>query len=179
MLRLLKRLGAHLALPFLLAYADLKAAYGAEQTMTTTNLQALASSATAGWQSAVVDNTSDLFEDALVQVVLDFENTAPANDKQVYVYAYAGLNTTYTNPATGSEGTITLPSIASNAQNLRLIGTIPYTTQGEVAESYVFSVASGFGFLPPKWGIVIMNYSGAALASSGNTVKYRGCYRTG
>lgn len=149
--------------------------YSAVQTMTVTNLHSLASSTTAGWQSTAVDNTSDVYEDALLQVVLDFANTAPANDKAVYVFAYAALETTYSNPASGSEGTITLTNITNTGQNLRLVGVIPYHTQDEVAESAVFSVAAAFGgSLPPKWGIVIMNYSGAGLAASGNTVKWVG-----
>ena len=149
--------------------------YSAVQTMTVTNLHSLASSTTAGWQSGVVDNTTDLYEDAHVQVVLDFANTAPANDKCVYVLAYSGLETTYTNPASGSEGAITLTAITNTGQNLRLIGIIPYTTQDEVAESTVMSVAAAYGgILPIKWGLVILNYSGAALAASANTVKWRG-----
>jgi hypothetical protein len=149
--------------------------YSSVQTPTVTNLHSLASSATAGWQSAVVDNTSDLYLDALVQVVLDFANTAPANDAAAYVYAYAGLDTTYANPASGSEGAITLTSISTTGQNLRLLGIIPYTTQNEVAESSPLSVAAAFGgMLPPKWGLVVVNFSGAALAASGNVVTWRG-----
>lgn len=149
------------------------------QTMTVTNLHSLASSATGGWQSDVVDNSSNLYLDALVQVILDFANTSPANDKAAYVYVYGGLETSYTNPASGSEGTITLTSIASTAQNLRLLGVMPYNTADEIVESSIFSVATAFGgVLPTKWGIVIMNYSGAALHSSGNTVKWVGVKAT-
>lgn len=149
--------------------------YSSVTSMTVTNLHSLASSATAGWQSDVVDNSSNVYEDAHVQVILDFANTAPANDKCVYVFAYAGLETTYTNPASGSEGAITLTSITNTGQNIRLIGIIPYTTQDEVAESAVMSVGAAFGgLLPIKWGIVILNYSGAALAATGNTVKWVG-----
>jgi len=159
--------------------ADVKLAYSTVQTLTVTNLHSLASSATAGWQSDVVDNTSNLYEDAVVQVVLDFANTAPANDKAVYVFAFAGLDTTYTDPASGSEGTITVPSVSANALNLRLIGVVSYTTQDAVIESAAFPVAAAFGgALPPKWGIVLVNFSGAALAASGNSVTYRGVYRT-
>jgi hypothetical protein len=160
--------------------ADVKAAYGSVQTMTVTNLHSLAPSTTAGWQSAVVDNTSDKFLDALVMIVADFANTAPSVSKMLLVYAYAGIESgVYTNPVTGSEGTITLANVDTTAQNLRLIGTIPYTTQDEIAEAAPMSVAAAFGgVLPPYWGIVIMNRSGAALHSSGNTVKYRGVYAT-
>jgi hypothetical protein len=107
--------------------------------------------------------------------VLDFANTAAANDAAAYVYAYAGLDTTYTNPASGTQGAITLTNVTTTAQNLRLVGVLPYTTQDEVAESAVFSVGAAFGgFLPPKWGVVVANFSGAALAASGNTVTWRG-----
>ena len=163
-----------------MAQGDIKLALQAVQTMTVTNLHSLASSATAGWQSAVVDNTSDLFQDALVQIVLDFANTAPANSRGVFVFAYGGIESgVYANPASGSEGTITLVDVTTTAQQLRQIGFLPYTTQDEVSESGALSVAAGFGgILPPFWGLVLMNHSGAALAASGNTVKYRGVYTT-
>src|SRR5262245_44265543 len=156
--------------------ATIKQSQGSATAFTVTNLHSLANSATAGWQSAVVDNTSDLYLDAHVMVVVDFANTAPANSRCLFVYAYGGLESgTYTNPASGSEGTITLVDVTTNAQNLRMIGTVPYTTTNEVAESAPMSVASAFGgWLPPYWGVVIINYSGAALAGSGNTVKWVG-----
>jgi hypothetical protein len=162
-----------------MATSTLKLAFGTVTAMTVTNLNSLASSATAGWQSAVVDNTSDLYEDAHVQVVVDMANTSPANDKTLYVFAYAGLETTYTDPASGSEGTITLTNITTTGQNLKLIGTLAYETADMVIESAVFSVAAAFGgILPRKWGLVIINYTGAAIAGSGNTVKWTGVYRT-
>ena len=159
--------------------ASVKLAFGSVTSMTVTNLHSLASSTTAGWQSAVVDNSSDLYLDAHVQIILDFANTAPANSKGVYVFAYSALETSYTNPASGSEGSITLLDVTANAQALRQIGFIPYTTQDEIVESANMSVAAGFGgILPIKWGIVLMNHSGAALHSSGNTVKWAGVYAT-
>ena len=37
------------------------------------------------------------------------------------------------------------------------------------------SVANAFGgILPPYWGLVILDYTGAAIAASGNTVKWVG-----
>lgn len=159
--------------------SDIKIAYSSATSMTVTNLNSLASSATAGWQSDVIDNTSNLYDDILVQVVIDFANTAPANDKCAYLYVYSALETTYTDPASGSEGTITLTSVSTTAQNLRLVGRLAYETADAVIESQVFSVRAAFGgTLPPKVGFVIINFSGAAIAASGNTVKYRGVYHT-
>lgn len=160
--------------------SDVKQAFASAVSLTVTNLHSLASSATAGWQSAVVDNTTNLYMDALVQVKVDFANTAPANSKALFVYAYGGVESgVYSNPASGSEGAITLVDVTANAQNVRLIGVVPYTTQDEVAESSPMSVAAAFGgLLPPYWGVVIINHSGAALAASGNTVNYRPLYAT-
>lgn len=159
--------------------AATKLTYGSEQTLTVTNLHSLANSATAGWQSAAVDNASDLFLDFMVYFVLDFANTAPANSKGVYAFAYSGIGSIYTNPASGSEGTITLPDVTANPLSLRPLGFIPYVTQDEVVESPHFSVAQAFGgVMPQKWGVVLMNHSGAALAGSGNTAKYYGVYST-
>lgn len=159
--------------------ATVKTTYGAEQTFTVTNLHSLASSATAGWQSAAIDNSSDLYLDVMVYFVLDFANTAPANSKGAFVYAYSGIGSSYTNPVSGSQGTITLPDVTANALSIRQIGFIPYVTQDEVVESAHFSVGNGFnGILPIKWGVVLIDHSGAALAASGNTAKWYGVYAT-
>lgn len=160
--------------------ADVKQALQALQSLTVTNLHSLASSATAGWQSAEIDNTSNLYLDSLVQVVLDFANTAAANSKCAYVFAASGLETgKLSNPFSGTEGTLTLTDVTTNAQNARLIGTVPYTTTDEIAEGSPMSVAGGNGGVhPPFWAVGIINHSGAALAASGNTVKYRGVYAT-
>ena len=160
--------------------ADVKLALQALQTLTVTNLHSLASSATAGWQSAEIDNTTNFYLDSLIQVVLDFANTAPANSKCAYVFAAGGAETgKLSNPFSGTEGTLTLTDVTSNAQSARLVGTIPYTTADEVAEGSPMSLAAGFGGVhPPFWAVGIINHSGAALAASGNTVKYRGVYAT-
>lgn len=161
--------------------ADVKQAFQSAQTMTVTNLHSLASSATAGWQSDNVSNTSNLYLDDLYQTKFDFANTAPANSKGCFHFAYHSLDggTTYTNPATGTEGTLTLVDVTANAQAMPSMGFVPYTTQDEVAESRVMSMAATLGgILPERHGIAIMNHSGAALAGSGNTVKHNGVYAT-
>lgn len=166
--------------------ADVKAALQAEQTMTVTNLHSLASSATAGWSSASVDNTANLYLDAWLQIVLDPANTAPANSKSFFVYAYGGTNSgdfTTTGAATGgtpgTEGALTFPDVTANPVGLPRIGLIPYVNADVIQKSRPFSIGLAFGGeLPPFWGAALINHSGAALASSLNTVKYRGKYAT-
>ncbi|HKU55072.1 MAG TPA: hypothetical protein VJP60_06890, partial [Rhizomicrobium sp.] len=74
----------------------------------------MASSATAGWKSNAIDNSSNLYDDALVSIELAAVNTAPANNKAVYLYAYSLIEgTAYSGTGAaaidGSEGTVTFP----------------------------------------------------------------------
>ena len=61
--------------------ATVNISYGAWTALTVTALQSLASSATAGWQSDRIDNTSTKALDYEIMIKLPMANTAPANDK--------------------------------------------------------------------------------------------------
>lgn len=152
--------------------------------MTVTGLHSLASSTTGGWMSAVVDNSSNLWRDAHVFVNLDFANTAAANSKAAILYVYGGVESGVYSGAngatTGSEGGITLTDFTANAQNIHHLGNVFYVTTNETAQGGPFSVARAMGLmsLPKYWGVILMNHSGAALAASGNTVKWLPVYDT-
>lgn len=156
--------------------AQTKTIFGAATPFTVTNLHSLANSPTTGWSSANVDNSTDGWDDALVQVSLAFSNTAPANSRCAFVFAYASADgSTYPEPLTGNEGTVTLPDVTLNPMAFRLIGIVPYNTTGATVESSPMSVAAAFGgVLPPKWGVVVVNHSGAALQPSGSSAFWRG-----
>jgi hypothetical protein len=159
--------------------ADIKVAYGSSTNITCT-LASLASSATVGRESTAIDNTSNLYVDAIVQIVCAFQSGTPANDETVYIFAYGSEDgTTYTDNATGSDASITLrqPPAA------RLIGTIPVPDSGGLTyEGQPMRVAPAFGGmgLPRKWGIIILNYTGVTFhATEGNHSKtYTGVYYT-
>lgn len=160
-------------------------AYASEQTFTTTSLQSLASSPTAGWGGAVVDNTTTDYLDALVQFVFAAVNTAPSASKGLFLFAYAGSNatdltTTGTSGGTvGTQGTLTFPDVTVNPYVMPSLQLLPYTTQNKQIVSPLYSIASVFGGrLPPFWGICVVNNSGMTLAASGNTVKWRGVTET-
>ena len=146
--------------------------------MTITALNSLASSATVGWQSDRVAITTEL--DVLIGIKLDMANTPPANDKAVYVYLcpwyydgttyYASSIGTATLP-TGSQGACTIASAAPN--NLKLLGVLAYSTADMVLQDS-FLLSNTFGTaLPDAWSIVVINFSGAAVAASGNKLMYK------
>lgn len=154
--------------------ATQKQSYGTYTAMTVTNLQSLASSATAGWQSARVDNqTSTLALDYHIFVKLTTANSAPANDKAMYVYVSPAITTdggttwlqadqgTATLP-TGTEGTTTIAS----PNDLKLLGVLSYTTQNMTVQgSFLLSNAVGRN-MPDGFSLIIINFSGAALSTS-------------
>lgn len=151
--------------------------YGADVQMTVTNLNSLASSATAGWQSARVNNTATLALDYVISVKLSMANTGTANDKGVYVWIstafYDGSawfqddGGTATLPG-GSEGTYTIAS----PHNFKLLGILNYTTADSVLQgTFLLSNATG-QYIPQGFQIILINFTGSAVDASGNVVQY-------
>ena len=153
--------------------ATVNIARGSYTAITVTNLQSLASSATAGWQSGRISDVSTKALDYTIFVKLTTANTAPANDKAAYVYVSPAMSTdagttwlhadggTGTLPS-GSEGTYTIAS----PNNLKLLGVLSYTTQQMVMQgSFNLSGAVGLS-MPEGFSIIIVNYTGAALSTS-------------
>lgn len=158
--------------------ADVKQAFGTSNQAITITLNSLASSATAGRESTVIDNTSNLFRDALVTVKIKMPASGtPADSKAVYVYAYATADggSSYSDGATGSDAAFT----HSDPPNLKLIGIVSCPANTNTYTGGPFSVAQAFGgTLPAKWGIVVRNHTGLTLDSSGNSAHYQGVYDT-
>jgi hypothetical protein len=149
--------------------ADIKEAFGTATAFTKTNAN-IATSATAGWKSNAIDNSANKYLDALVMVKLAAVNTAPANSKAIFLYAYGlieGTSYTSTGDGTidGNEGTLTFPDITTLPVVLKPLDTIPYPVQNKAINAGPFSVAACFGgTLPPKWGIAMVNHSGMTLS---------------
>lgn len=175
-----------------------KTVYGTTAQAITCTLTSLASSATAGRQSTPVDNTTNLFLDAFVQVQMTIPTGGSvANDKCIYVYAYGTADTTTPNygderGVAGTQATIgasdaaysmTDPTVGGSPP-LRLLGIIQVpvapTGTNAVYTSAPMSVAQAFGgFLPAKWGIVVRNYCGITAHSSGCSAWYQGLQTQG
>lgn len=154
--------------------AALKQIFGSSTSLTIT----LASlGATASRESTAVDNTTNLFLDALVYVKVKLATGTPSADKALYVYAYGSEDgTNYGDNATGTDAALTMRI----PTNLRLIGVINTPDSGALTyKSQPMSIAQAFnGVLPRKWGIVVTNASGLALDATGSnhSASYTGVY---
>lgn len=164
---------------------DLKLKYPAASTsMTVTNLHSLASAQdwAAGWTSASVNNTSNVYLDYMY----GFTFTTHASNRQagsINIYVIAALNDTPTWPATssgtiGTEGALAFTDTEERDALCRWLGSI--TVDSTASAIYTFpatGIAQLFGgVMPPYHAIyVAQNCSTtttAGLASSGSAVYY-------
>jgi hypothetical protein len=145
--------------------------------MDTAGLGAKANSATVGWQSDSVGLRQHKCTDVKIGVKISMANTAPANDKAVYVYVYPmwydGSTWYFT-----SGGTTTLPSGANSTytiaspNNLRLLGVLSYTTTNMILQDQ-FVLSNAFGStMPDAFGLVIVDFSGAAIHTTNHRIYY-------
>lgn len=153
--------------------------YASSTTMICT-LGGLASSSTSARQSTAVDNTTNLYDDAMVFVAVKTTSSAVANDKACYVYFYGeengtgGFSISSAESATaGTDGALTLDS----PTNLRGPVILACPVSSGTYRTVIGSVASLFGgILPRRWGIVVNNFTGQVLDSteSAHTKSYTG-----
>lgn len=144
-------------------------------TSTAITITAPASSSTAGQCCAAVDNITNLYDDAMVNVVVVFPNSATANDKAYYIYVYGSEDGTNYNISTnemaspGTNAAITF-DVPTNLKGPVVMETI---TQNKTYTQIIGSIAAFFGgVMPRKWGVAIQNYSGQTATTL--TVTYTG-----
>lgn len=152
-----------------MATRTLNYAAAASVTITLTSL------ASAGWRSsAVVDNTTDKYLDALVGGKIQVGAVSADGTLEIYAYGtYDG--TEYNGGLDGTDTAITwgtTPSASSveGFNNLELLGVIAVDTTDDNKDIRwgPFSVAEAFGgLLPSKWGVVVKNNTGLALHATG------------
>jgi hypothetical protein len=153
--------------------STIKTQYGSNNQAITCTLASLTTSSARA--STAVDNTSNLFLDALVQLAIKSgaSGVVAAGYVNIYAYATADGGTTYAEGATGTDAGITL-TVPPNA---RLIGTLNVVANATTYKSEPMSVAAAFGgILPDHWGIIVENKTGGTLDSTeGNHLKiYQG-----
>lgn len=154
--------------------STVKTLYGSTGVAITVTLASLGSGSSR--ESNTVDNTTNLYLDALVQAKIKTGASALSGDKAVYVYVWGTADTTtptLPDVVTGSDAAIT----PNSPTQLKLLGTIYVAATATTYISEPMSVAALFGGnLPAKWGLVFTNSAGAALDSTGGnfSVFYQG-----
>jgi hypothetical protein len=142
---------------------------GTPVALTMTSLGSLSNGSYAG--SAVVDNTTTLYEDALVGLTLASASSGVSASGIVFLYVYSDVDGTphYTDGVTGTDA----GQSPTSPTNLRFLGAVNVVANSTTYYAGRFSVARAFGgWMPKKWGIVALNSSGAALASSGSSANF-------
>src|SRR3990167_4485753 len=165
-----------------MAAGDIKTAYAASSDLTVTNLNGLAASATwvAGWESAAIDNSTNLYLDYSVRAKITAES-AGLTAGEIRLYLVAALDeSTFPDVFDGPESAETAP----DAEIRDAICRLGAFTQTDTTASRVYyldcpSVAAVFGGnLPRKFVICITQSTVAALETTGNQVTIKGRYET-
>lgn len=134
--------------------------YAAAATVfSTTALDSLASDTNllAGYESNVIDNTSNKYVDVLLSGRFKANNTAPTAG-QILVYVGELLNDTeYGDVFDGTASTETITSAEIRNSNLKLaISIVTTATANRIYEFSGISLAQLFGgVMPPKWFVFI------------------------
>lgn len=155
---------------------DIKVQYGTPADFTIT-LGTLGSSTTlvTGRESAVVDNRTDEYLDALVSGYIKASSTAPtAGAIEVWVYAQLDDTPTYPDVLDGTDSAAACTSRDVMFAGMRLGARIPTTTITDFIYPIApFSVAALFGGqMPRRWGVFVTHSMVQSLNSSGHKLQY-------
>jgi len=156
--------------------------YGTDAALTVTNLHSLASSSTltAGWTSALINNTATKAMDYMISGQIKVHNTvAPTDGTQIELWAYSCLLDTPTWPdlfsagTEGTEGTATIHDTEIKASGLvALWSTKVDTGTGDVYTIPYTSIREAFGVVPPYFALFVTQNTGQTLHSATNALYY-------
>jgi hypothetical protein len=144
----------------------IKPSYGSDGQAITITLTSLGASGGAR-ESAAVDNSTDLFLDALVQVKTKTGAGTIGSDPYLYLYVLGSDDggTTWPSPATGTDASVSTPD---NNTKAKLLGAVHMPSASTAYKSNLFSVLQAFGgiAIPKKWSILALNQTGVSLSST-------------
>ena len=165
--------------------ASVKLAYAASSDLTVTNLNSLAASATwiAGWESAAVDNTSNLYLDYRITAKITVES-ANLQAGEIRLYLVGPLDdSTWPTPFDGTESTEDIGDTEVRDAICRL-GAVTITDTGASEVYYLDcpSAAAVFGGNLPKKFVIFITHNSATgtnpIESTGQQVTVTGVYAT-
>ncbi len=167
-----------------MAAGDVRIAYAASSNLTVTSLAGLANSGThvTGWESAEIDNTTNLYLDYLVSAKFTVESASlavgeiriwivPKLDDSTWPGGFDGTESAETTPLDDANGTM------AGAVLGKVIQTD--TTASQVYYAAPFSVAALFGGIcPAKFVVFVTQSTNTTLETSGQQVSIKGAYVT-
>lgn len=163
--------------------ATLNIAYSAN-TAITFDISSLGTSATfvAGRESTQIDNSSNLYVDALVNVdgIVGHASTAPTIGQTIRLYLWGAdtsLATTAIDVLDGTDSAETLAHVSVlNSLHLVAAPEVTVATAGLAYYIMPFTVAQFFGGVMPKfWGLFLAhNHTGALAAAQSGLFSYNG-----
>jgi hypothetical protein len=130
--------------------------YAAAVAFTITGTSLANSTTGVGRQSTLVDNTANLYAEAIISIDIKL-GTSPANNAAVYVYLLRSNN----------DGTAIIDDTAGATDagltiiNAPLIGVLATGAAASTGQRLKLNIP--VYDLAPKWGIAVVNSSGAAL----------------
>lgn len=143
----------------------IKPSYGTDGQSITITLTSLGANGGAQ-ESTAVDNSTDLFLDALVQVKTKTGAGTIGSDPYLYLYVLGSDDgSTWPSPATGSNASVSVPD---NNTKAKLLGAVHMPNASTAYKSNLFSVLQAFGgiAIPKKWSILALNQTGVTLSST-------------
>jgi hypothetical protein len=165
-----------------MAAGDIKAAWAASADLTVTNLAGLAASAThvAGWESAVIDNSTNLYDDYRITAKITLESTGlSAGEVRLWLVGMLD-DTNWPDPFDGTESAETVVDTEQRDSICRL-GALTQTDTDASGVYYLdcSSAKKVFGGnLPAKFVIFITQSTGTTLETTGQQVTIKGRYNT-
>jgi hypothetical protein len=163
-----------------MAAGDIRLQYAASANQTVTALDGVASSSThvSGWESAEIDNTTNLYLDYFVSGKFTAESSGlAAGEIRVWIVARID-DSTYPGGFDGTASTEATPLDDANGTMAgAVLGAViaTDTTASQVYYLKPFSVAALFGgFVPAKFVIFVTQSTGTTLETSGNQVTIKG-----
>lgn len=156
--------------------SDLKIKYANAATITIT-LAALATSSTrvVGRESTAIDNSTNLYLDALVSGKITTGTSPTGGFIDIWVYGSHDETPTYPDVLDGTDSGETFADEGSRNSAMKLAHVIaPDTTNDQVYWIAPFSVAALFGGVMPRfWGLFISHSTGVNLNATGGNHEFK------
>lgn len=155
--------------------ANVKEAFGTNNQAFTLTITSLGSGSQR--QSTAIDNSSNLYVDALCFFKIKTGTIVAPSTINAYAFGTADGGTTYSDGAGATDAAITL----SSPPNMPIIGVGNAPANATIYSLGPYSVANNryfMGVLPDHWGVVVENKTGAAFDATTASGWYQGQYLT-